>query len=268
MNSTSHPNWFIQGGQAYARFRPEYPPELAAFLASISPNTHLAVDVGCGNGQLTHQLAEHFSCVIGMDPSADQLAHAAARGNLSYLCTPAESLPLPDRCASLITAAQAAHWFDLPAFYAEVRRVATPGAAVALVSYGVLRLDGDLGARFETFYWQEIGPYWPAERKLVDSGYATLDFPFEPIELPTLQIRLEWNLEQFLGYLSTWSAVRRAREAGKEDVLQRFASDLAQLWGNAGRKREICWPINGRIGRVGANRENGKNRTLRFSGQP
>ena len=243
-------NWFDQGGQAYARFRPEYPPELAAFLASIAPTIQLAVDVGCGNGQLTHQLAEHFSCVIGMDPSADQLAHAAARGNLSYLCTPAESLPLPDRCASLITAAQAAHWFDLPAFYAEVRRVATPGAAVALVSYGVLRLDGDLGARFETFYWQEIGPYWPAERKLVDSGYATLDFPFEPIELPTLQIRLEWNLEQFLGYLSTWSAVRRAREAGKEDVLQRFASDLAQLWGNAGREREICWPINGRIGRV------------------
>ncbi|WP_236736380.1 class I SAM-dependent methyltransferase [Pseudomonas flexibilis] len=243
-------NWFDQGGQAYARFRPEYPPELAAFLASIAPDSELAVDVGCGNGQLTHQLAEHFSRVIGMDPSADQLVHAAARGNLSYLCAPAESLPLPDRCASLITAAQAAHWFDLPAFYAEVRRVATPGAAVALVSYGVLRLDGDLGARFETFYWQEIGPYWPAERKLVDSGYATLDFPFEPIALPALQIRLDWNLEQFLGYLSTWSAVRRAREAGKEDVLQRFASDLAQLWGNAGRKREICWPINGRIGRV------------------
>lgn len=243
-------NWFDQGGQAYARFRPEYPPELAAFLASIAPDSELAVDVGCGNGQLTHQLAEHFSRVIGMDPSADQLVHAAARGNLSYLYAPAESLPLPDRCASLITAAQAAHWFDLPAFYAEVRRVATPGAAVALVSYGVLRLDGDLGASFETFYWQEIGPYWPAERKLVDSGYATLDFPFEPIALPALQIRLDWNLEQFLGYLSTWSAVRRAREAGKEDVLQRFASDLAQLWGNAGRKREICWPINGRIGRV------------------
>ena len=243
-------NWFDQGGQAYARFRPEYPPELAAFLASIAPTIQLAVDVGCGNGQLTHQLAEHFNCVIGMDPSADQLAHAAARGNLSYLCAPAESLPLPDRCASLITAAQAAHWFDLPAFYAEVRRVATPGAAVALVSYGGLRLNGELGERFERFYAEEIGPFWPAERKLVDSGYATLDFPFEPIALPAMQIRLDWSLQQFLGYLSTWSAVRRAREEGKEEVLQRFAEDLAPLWGGAERTREIRWPINGRIGRV------------------
>ncbi|WP_234703308.1 class I SAM-dependent methyltransferase [Pseudomonas flexibilis] len=243
-------NWFIQGGQAYARFRPEYPPELAAFLASISPNTHLAIDVGCGNGQLTHQLAEHFTSVTGIDPSAEQIAHALPRENLTYRCAPAEAMPLSDRCASLVTAAQAAHWFDLPAFYAEVRRIAVPEAVVALISYGVLHLEGELGARFDRFYAQEIGPYWPEERKLVDSGYATLDFPFAPVELPALQIRLDWNLEQFLGYLSTWSAVRRAREAGKEDVLQRFASDIAQLWGAAEAKWEICWPINGRVGRV------------------
>ena len=241
-------NWFDQGGQAYARFRPGYPPELAAFLASITPSTRLAVDVGCGSGQLTRQLAEHFSAVTGVDPSVEQIAHATARHNVTYRCAPAEAMPLPDRCASLVTAAQAAHWFDLPAFYAEVRRIAVPEAVVALISYGVLRLEGELGARFDRFYAQEIGPYWPAERKLVDSGYATLDFPFAPIELPALQIRLEWNLEQFLGYLSTWSAVRRAREAGKEDVLQRFASEIAELWGAAARV--VSWPINGRVGRV------------------
>lgn len=251
---TGHPNasqnWFAQDGQAYAQFRPEYPPELAAFLASLSPTTHLAVDVGCGNGQLTRQLAEHFTRVIGLDPSADQLAHAAVRENLSYLQAPAEALSLPEHCASLITAAQAAHWFGLPAFYAEVRRVAAPGAVVALVSYGVLHLEGALGERFARFYAEEIGPFWPAERRLVDSGYATLDFPFEPIALPDMQIRLDWNLPQFLGYLSTWSAVRRARQEGQEELLQRFAEDLAPLWGDAGRTHEIRWPINGRIGRV------------------
>lgn len=61
-------NWFDQGGHAYARFRPEYPHELARFLASVSPNTVLAVDVGCGNGQLTGQLATHFDKVLGLDP--------------------------------------------------------------------------------------------------------------------------------------------------------------------------------------------------------
>ena len=81
MNSSSTVirNWFDQGGQAYSRFRPEYPLELSAFLASIAPNKNLAVDVGCGSGQLTCQLADHFICVAGFDPSDEQIDHAGRR---------------------------------------------------------------------------------------------------------------------------------------------------------------------------------------------
>ena len=248
--TTQAKNWFDQGGQAYAQFRPEYPPELAAYLASVAPDRLLAVDVGCGSGQLTRQLAAHFNAVAGFDPSAEQIAHATPRANLSYGCARAEALPLPGHAASLIAAAQAAHWFDLPRFYAEVRRVARPNAILALISYGVLRLEGEPGARFEQFYWHEIGPYWPAERKLVDSGYSTLDFPFAALQGPSIAIQLEWNLDEFLGYVSTWSAVRSARQAGREDLLQRFAADLAERWGAAATRRPVSWPINMRIGRL------------------
>lgn len=243
-------NWFDQGGQAYARFRPEYPPELAAYLASLAPDRRLAVDVGCGNGQLTQLLAAHFSQVVGLDPSADQIANAIPNERIDYRCAPAERLPLPDASATLVTAAQAAHWFDLPAFYAEVRRVALPGAILALVSYGVLSLEPGLDERFKTFYRDEIGPYWPPERKLVDSGYATIDFPFEEIAPPALQIRLDWTLDQFLGYLQTWSAVRKAREAGKDGLLLDFAGDLGRLWGDPQAKRPVSWPIAMRIGKA------------------
>ncbi|WP_082629172.1 class I SAM-dependent methyltransferase [Pseudomonas sp. TTU2014-080ASC] len=189
-NATKY--WFDQGGQAYARFRPEYPAELASYLASLVPDTALAVDVGCGNGQLTRLLADHFDNAIGLDPSADQIKHAEPQERLSYQCAPAENLPLADHSTSLITAAQAAHWFNLPTFYNEVRRVAAPNAILALISYGVLRLDGELGERFAQFYWNEIGPYWPTERKLVDSGYATLDFPFAELTPPELAIHRTW----------------------------------------------------------------------------
>lgn len=243
-------NWFDQGGSAYARFRPEYPAELAAFLAQTAPARGLAVDAGCGNGQLTQLLAPCFDHVIGIDPSADQIANAAPDPRIDYRCAPAERMPVADGSADLVTAAQAAHWFDLPAFYREVRRIGRPGAVLALVSYGVLQMDDALDARFQAFYHDEIGPYWPPQRRLVDTGYATIDFPFAEAAPPALEIRRDWSLPQFLGYLSTWSAVRSAREAGREALLTTFTQDLSAAWGDPGATRTIRWPLNMRIGRL------------------
>jgi SAM-dependent methyltransferase len=243
-------NWFDQGASAYARFRPEYPPELAAFLAAAAPDRRLAVDVGCGNGQLTRLLAPCFDQVVGIDPSADQIAHAQPAAHVAYRCAPAERIPLADGSASLVTAAQAAHWFDLPAFYGEVRRIGRPGTIVALVSYGVLELGPMLDARFQAFYRDEIGPFWPPQRQLVDTGYATIDFPFEELPQPAMAIHRQWPLPQLLGYLTTWSAVRSAREAGREGLLTAFADDIGAAWGDPGVPRPVRWPINMRIGRL------------------
>lgn len=243
-------NWFDRGGNAYSRFRPEYPPELARFLATVSPGTALAVDVGCGNGQLTLQMAAHFGTVLGVDPSADQIANAMVHPRVEYVCAPAENLPVADHSAQIVTAAQAAHWFDLPRFYEEARRIGAPRAVLALVSYGVPTLDETLEPYFSHFYRDEIGPYWPAQRKLVDTGYADIPFPFPEQAAPSMNIRKAWNLAELLGYISTWSAVRRMREAGREDILQGFATGLSALWGDPAHSREVSWPINMRLGRL------------------
>lgn len=242
-------NWFDRGGGDYARFRPDYPTELAAYLATLAPSRDLAVDVGCGSGQLTRLLADHFDEVVGLDPSADQIASAPPHARVRYLRAPAEALPLADGRASLVAAAQAAHWFDLPAFHAEARRVGRPGAVVALVSYGVLRLDDPrLQDRFGRFYAEEIGPFWPAARRMVDEGYAGMPFPFAELPAPELRITRRWELADFLGYVSTWSAVRRAVETGRKGVPPAFADEFSELWGDPGAARTVAWPINMRVG--------------------
>ncbi|WMW81317.1 class I SAM-dependent methyltransferase [Undibacterium cyanobacteriorum] len=251
--SANNINWFDQGGAAYANFRPQYPDALLDYLASLVKHDGLVLDVGCGSGQLSTKLAGRFSNVIGLDPSADQLAHASVHPNLRYVCQAAESLEFAPHSVALITAAQAAHWFDLPRFYAAVQRVAQPGAVLALISYGVLHFDEtlrDLNARFSQFYQSEIGPYWPPERSLVDSGYAGIDFPFDEIQAPAMEIALSWSRAQFLGYLSTWSAVRVAREKNQLALLQAFSDDLCHLWSEAEQCLTIRWPIAMRVGMV------------------
>ena len=95
-DASPHQHWYAEGAADYARFRPSYPPELADCLAELAPARRLAVDVGCGSGQLTVQLARHFGAVVGVEPSADQVAHATAHPRVTYVCAPAEQLPVAD----------------------------------------------------------------------------------------------------------------------------------------------------------------------------
>lgn len=243
-------NWFT-GGAEYASFRPSYPTQVSGFLAEHTPGTGVAVDVGCGTGQLSVQLADYFDRVLAFDPSESQLASATEHPNIAYGVASAEKLPVEDGSADLVTAAQAAHWFTLPDFYAEARRIGREGALIALVSYGVLRIsDADVQERFGRFYYDEIGPYWDPERRYVDEGYRTMPFPFEELDVPELSIDADLDREAFLGYVGTWSAVRKAERQGRSDLFQNFASDLVDIWGDNGRPRQVSWPVAVRAGRL------------------
>lgn len=76
-------------------------------------------------------------------PARNWLTH---HERVQYRVSPAERLHVGDRSACLVTAAQAAHWFELPRFYDEVRRVSIPGAMLALFSYGRAVCSGTLDA--------------------------------------------------------------------------------------------------------------------------
>lgn len=235
---------------AYAAWRPSYPESLVDALADASPATRAVWDVGCGSGQLSTLLTRRFDAVLATDPSAEQLSHAVAAPNVRYSCASAEHSGLEAASVDCIVAAQAAHWFDLPAFVLECRRAGRPGGLVALVTYGWMFIRPDLDERINTFALQTLGPFWPPERRHVDSGYRTLDFPLEPVSLPSLTMRASWRLDQVLGYVGTWSAVAAARRAGQGALFDTFASELASVWGDEAEVRTVEWPLAVRAGRL------------------
>ena len=242
---------FSSGSSSYAAYRPTYPPALIDFLAGISPGLGRALDCGCGTGQLSVLLADRFAEVVATDASAAQIENAQVHDRVTYKTALAEDSGLAPASVDLITVAQAAHWLDLEKFYAEVRRVAAPGAVVALIAYGVLHVDGAAAdAVLKDFHYIGIGPYWPPERQLVEEGYRSLPFPFAELKAPPLAIEVEWGLEDILGYVGTWSAVKAAHKALGIDPLEKLRADLVAVWGGAEVRRKIVWPLSLRVGRV------------------
>lgn len=236
-------------GASYRAFRPTYPPEVALALAELVPRRSLAVDVGCGTGQLTRPLLEHFDHVVGLDPSASQLAEGETEAGLVFQLGSAEQLGLPDGVADLIVAAQAAHWFDLPAFYTEVRRVARPDAALALLTYGVPHLGGEADLVFQRGYWGALRKYWPTSRRHVENGYAELDFPFPAVRVPQFEVRKNMPLHDFVEYLRTWSAYRNACRQGASEAFEAFFEELSEVWPE-GAPLLVVWRLSVRVGRI------------------
>ena len=86
---------------------------LPEFLALLPGPGRLTIDLGCGEGRLGRVLADLGHTVVGVDssPTLVRLAREAG-GYCDVLEATADSVPLPDGCADLVTVFMALHDMD------------------------------------------------------------------------------------------------------------------------------------------------------------
>lgn len=120
----------------YRRYRPDYPAALFGWIeqtAELSDGS-VVVDIGCGTGITTRQLAERGWRVVGVDPNAEMLDAAredSEGASVEYVRSDAETLALPlDRCDAIV-GGQAFHWFDLDRCLPRFRELLGDGKVVA-----------------------------------------------------------------------------------------------------------------------------------------
>ncbi len=239
---------FSGHARSYSEFRPSYPAELYQFLASMCVHHGKAWDVATGSGQAAVALTDHFRTVVATDASRQQILNAKQHARVEYDVCPAELSPLASSSVDLVTVAQAVHWFDFDRFYAEVRRVARGGARIALWTYGVHRVSAEIDPIMHEFYAGTIGRYWPPERDHIEAGYASIPFPFEPIRAPAFEMSAHWSLDALLGYVGTWSAVKRYQADQGTDPMPQLKDALQPLWGD--QPRLVRWPLTLKLGAV------------------
>jgi SAM-dependent methyltransferase len=239
---------FSKQAQTYAQHRPHYPAGLFEYLASLAPARELAWDCGTGNGQAACGLVRHFGRVVATDASAAQINQAQPQERVSYGVGQAERVSLASDRVDMIAVALAVHWFDLERFYQEARRVLKPEGVLAVWTYYLPVIEVEID-RLLTAYYEMLGDYWPERFHFVDERYQTLPFPFTELSPPTFAMTAEWDLNQIAGFLNSWSATRRYREANGRHPLDEIWPDLTAAWGETGRRRAIEWPMFLRIGK-------------------
>jgi ubiquinone/menaquinone biosynthesis C-methylase UbiE len=123
----------------YVRYRPTYPREVVDFLKTECNLTSKAVvaDVASGTGIWTRRLLENGNPVFGVEPN-EEMRKAGEQFLADFpafisVAGTAEATTLPDHSVDMVTAAQAAHWFDRVRARREFIRLLKPGGWTVLL---------------------------------------------------------------------------------------------------------------------------------------
>lgn len=244
---------FSRLAEEYAAHRPGYPHALFEYLASLAPARELAWDCGTGNGQAAVALAALFEQVAATDASAAQIENAFAHERVRYAVEGAEETSLAAGSVDLVTVGTAVHWFDFDAFYAEVRRVTKADAVLAVWTYHLPIIEPAVDACLDRYYRETLAGYWPERIRYLEERYRTLPFPFTETEAPPCEAQAMWNLDDLLGFMSSWSATRKFAEREGRHPLYEILESLRAAWGDEEEERLARWPLYLRVGRVRAN---------------
>jgi ubiquinone/menaquinone biosynthesis C-methylase UbiE len=123
----------------YVRYRPGYPPEVLELLQKECGLTHdtVVADIASGTGIWTRWLLSNGNRVYGVEPNGE-MRKAGEEFLKSYprfasVEGSAEATTLEDQSVEMVTAAQAAHWFNRERARREFVRILKPGGWTVLL---------------------------------------------------------------------------------------------------------------------------------------
>ena len=179
--------------------------DIARYLTeqSLALDARRVLDVGCGAGATTLQIAEATGRCIGVDVSAPLIEHARKRADATgspacFLCDDAQTHAFEPDSFDLIASRFGVMFFnDPPAAFANLLRATRPGGAMRLVVWRSARENGFLttAERAAEHLLPDItrrkdgvaGPFAFADRDavkqmLVAAGWRNVQF--EPVDFP------------------------------------------------------------------------------------
>ena len=147
------------------------------FVDAIPVGARRALDVGCGDGLLSFDLADRGLEVVGIDPHAPSIERARsdprANGRTEFVCGDVFELDLQPASFDLVAASAMLHHVDAPACLRRLKELVRPGGVVAVVGFAnpdglkdrLLAVAGAATRQLRVMrgeYWEHRAPIlWP-----------------------------------------------------------------------------------------------------------
>lgn len=213
----------------YKAMRPNYPlAVISDIYVQIKVHIPVILDLGCGTGISSRQLAKRRSSIIGCDVDVDMLAHASKEKykNIKYVMGDAEKLPFLKQSFDAITMFTSFHWFTTKKALSEIKRVLKPNGIVFIIQP---RYKSSVRAELRKIINQEL-------RLGIRPRYGVKKFPdvlsdnnFQIIKTKNYKTNHKYTLSQFIKLMqsiSTWTYVPASQQKNILGLLKIHYSKL------------------------------------------
>lgn len=209
----------------YVRYRPAYPSAVLDLLKQECGLTTASVtaDIASGTGIFTRMLLENGNRVYGVEPNADMRAAGEeflrAYPHFTSVAGTAEATTLADRSVDLVTAAQAAHWFDREKARREFIRIGRPGGWTVLL-WNERRTGSTAFLRAYERLLVEHGTDYQDVRSERTTEHIETFFAPSRFQVRTFDYQQEFDYPELEGRLLSSSYTPQAGDAGHTPMLR------------------------------------------------
>jgi ubiquinone/menaquinone biosynthesis C-methylase UbiE len=215
---------------AYDAGRRGFPRAAVAFVVrQLAGENPLVLDLACGTGIASRQLADNGFEVIGCDIDPLMLRYATGRGGarIRYVIGRAEAIPFKDASFDAVATFCGYHWFDPAGAVPEMTRVLRPDGRIAIVN---IKGGDTLYEDFRKLVARFVGGELPDHRKGYDPkrdlrahGLRILDEHSEREQQTATPPELCMQLQS----VSVWNLIPEDRLAEARAALAEFCQARA-----------------------------------------
>jgi SAM-dependent methyltransferase len=234
---------FEKVAELYAGVRRGYPAALfddLGTLADLGPSSRV-LEVGCGGGQATGDLAARAQHVLALDPGERLVAEARKRvpaANVEFVVSTFEHAAVTPGAFDLIASAQAWHWVDQSVAFGKAAQALAPSGHLAVFGHVPMSYFGPLRSILKSVYETRAPGIWgmrPPQTGYLPDGPFPAMFAASGLFEAVVHRGYPWTWsldpDTFGRYLRTDSSYHILPEAARFALFDGLAAAVAENGG-------------------------------------